>query len=73
MALPCTHFRPASITSHFELSIMIGARAISGSLAISFMKVVIALVESSRPSSILTSMIWAPASIWARAMRKASG
>jgi hypothetical protein len=26
-ALPCTHCRPASITSHFELSIMIGTRA----------------------------------------------
>ena len=34
MPLPCTHCRPASITSHFELSIMIGTRAISGSPAI---------------------------------------
>ena len=33
MPLPCTHFRPASITVHFELSIMIGSRAISGSVA----------------------------------------
>ena len=32
-ALPCTHFRPASITDHFELSIMTGTRAISGSVA----------------------------------------
>ena len=25
--LPCTHFSPASMTDHFELSIMIGTRA----------------------------------------------
>ena len=31
--LPCTHFRPARITDHFELSTMIGTRAISGSVA----------------------------------------
>ena len=30
---PCTHFSPASSTDHFELSIMIGSRAISGSVA----------------------------------------
>jgi hypothetical protein len=33
MALPCTHLSPASRTDHFELSIMIGRRAISGSVA----------------------------------------
>ena len=33
MALPWTHLRPASMTDHFELSIMIGSRAISGSVA----------------------------------------
>ena len=38
MPLPCTHFRPASITLHFELSIMIGTRAMSGSAAIRFRK-----------------------------------
>ena len=32
-ALPCTHFSPASITDHFELSTMTGTRAISGSVA----------------------------------------
>ena len=33
IGLPCTHFRPASITLHFELSIMTGTRAMSGSAA----------------------------------------
>jgi hypothetical protein len=36
IALPCTHFRPASITSHLELSIITGTRAMSGSAAIRF-------------------------------------
>ena len=31
MPLPCMHFRPASITLQFELSTMIGTRAMSGS------------------------------------------
>ncbi len=39
IGLPDTHFRPASITLHFELSIMTGTRAMSGSAAISFRKV----------------------------------
>ena len=58
--LPCTHFRPASSTVHFELSIMIGRREISGSVAMRFRKCVIACSESSRPSSMLTSMRFAP-------------
>ena len=32
MPLPCTHFRPASMTDHLELSIMIGTRDL-GSVA----------------------------------------
>jgi hypothetical protein len=36
--LPCRHFSPASITDHFELSIMIGTRAMSGSAAIRLRK-----------------------------------
>jgi hypothetical protein len=36
IGLPCTHFSPASITLHLELSIMTGTRAMSGSLAIRF-------------------------------------
>ena len=42
IGLPETHFSPASITDHFELSIITGTRAISGSAAISLRKVVIA-------------------------------
>ena len=38
MPLPWMHFRPASITDHFEESIMIGTRAMSGSEAIRFRK-----------------------------------
>ena len=38
----CTHFSPASITSHLELSIITGTRAISGSAAIRFRKSIIA-------------------------------
>ena len=33
IGLPETHLSPASITSHFELSIITGTRAISGSAA----------------------------------------
>ena len=60
MALPCTHFRPASITDHLEESIITGTRAISGSAAIRCRKRTIAASESSMPSSMLTSMICAP-------------
>ncbi len=33
IALPWTHLSPAAMTDHFELSIMTGMRAISGSVA----------------------------------------
>ncbi|GBC87081.1 hypothetical protein HRbin12_01082 [bacterium HR12] len=59
-ALPCTHFSPASITSKREESIMIGTRAISGSVAMRFRKVVIAFTPSSRSASMLTSSMLAP-------------
>ena len=36
MLLPCTHLSPASMTLHFELSIITGTRAMSGSLAMRF-------------------------------------
>ena len=42
MQRPCTHFSPASITSHLELSTITGTRAMSGSPAIRFRKVVMA-------------------------------
>ena len=39
IGLPATHFSPASITLHLELSIMIGTLAMSGSAAISLRNV----------------------------------
>ena len=57
---PCTHFNPASITSHLLESIIMGTLAISGSAAIRFRKVVMALTESIMPSSMFTSIICAP-------------
>jgi hypothetical protein len=50
-----------------ELSIMIGTRAISGSVAMRFRNVVIADSESSIPSSMLTSMMLAPPRTWSSA------
>ena len=58
--LPCRHFSPASITLHFELSIITGTGAMSGSAAMRFRKRTMAASESSIPSSMLTSMTWAP-------------
>ena len=58
--LPWMHFRPASMTDHFELSIITGTRAMSGSEATRFRKVVMAFSESSIASSMFTSMICAP-------------
>ena len=46
IGLPETHFRPASITVHLELSTITGTRLMSGSAAISLRKVVIASSES---------------------------
>ena len=72
IGLPCMHFRPASITSHLELSIMIGTRAMSGSAAIRFRNSTMAARESISPSSMLMSMIWAPFSTWSRATSSAA-
>ena len=72
IGLPDTHLRPASITLHFELSIITGTRAMSGSAAMRLRKVVIACSLSSRASSMLTSMICAPFSTWSRATSTAA-
>ena len=72
MALPCTHFNPASITSHLLESIMIGTREISGSVAIRLRKCCMASTPSSMPSSILMSIICAPLSTCCRATSNAS-
>jgi hypothetical protein len=58
---------PASITLHFELSTMIGTRAMSVSAATRLRKCVIAFSPSSIPSSKFTSMIAAPPSTCCRA------
>ena len=55
------------MTSHFELSTITGTRAISDSPAMSLRNFSIAALESSIPSSILTSMICAPPSTCWRA------
>ena len=65
--LPCTHFRPASITLHLLESIMTGTREMSGSEAIRLRNVTIAACESSMASSMFTSMICAPFSTCWRA------
>ena len=72
IALPCTHLSPASITSHFDESSMMGIRAMSGSDAIKFRKYCIACRESSIPSSILISMTCAPFSTCCLATETAS-
>ena len=51
---------------------MIGTRAMSGSEAIRRRNVVIACSPSSMPSSMLTSMIWAPPAICWRATSSAA-
>ena len=55
MPLPWRHFRPASMTSHFEESTMKGTLATSGSLASSCRKRVIAATPSIIPSSMQMS------------------
>ena len=71
-ALPCTHFSPASITSHLDESIISGTREMSGSEASRLRNRVIAACESSIASSMLMSMICAPFSTCWRATLTAS-
>ena len=54
--LPCTHFNPCSMTLHFDESIMMGTRLMSGSEATRFKNRVMAASESSMPSSMFTSI-----------------
>ena len=72
MHLPCTHFKPASIISNFEESIMMGIFAISGSACTRFRNVVMACTPSRRASSIFTSIICAPFSTCWRATARAA-
>ena len=59
------------MTSQFELSIITGTRAISGSLASSCRKRVMAAGPSSMPSSMFTSRMLAPPRTWSRATSRA--
>ena len=72
IGLPCTQRRPASMTSHLEESTMIGTRLMSGSPAISLVKRSMAATPSIIPSSMLTSMTWAPASTCCAATESAA-
>ncbi len=71
MPLPWMQRRPASITAHLDESIMIGTRAMSGSLAIRFRKRTMAAWLSSMASSMLMSITWAPFSTCWRATASA--
>ena len=71
MPLPCRHLSPASITDHFEESIINGTRATSGSAATRLRNRTIAASESSMPSSMLTSITCAPAATCWRATSSA--
>ena len=72
IALPWTFLRPASITSHLEESTMIGTRLMSGSEAMSLVKRSMAATPSIIPSSMLTSMTWAPFSTCCAATARAA-
>ena len=72
IGLPWMHFRPASMTWNFEESTITGTRAMSGSPATRLRNSTIAFSESSRPSSMLTSMICAPFATWSRATSSAA-
>src|SRR5690554_4825568 len=72
MHFPCTHFNPASMMDHLEESIMMGTRAISGSVAIRLRNFTMAASPSSMPSSMFTSMICAPPRTCSKAISTAS-
>ena len=73
IGLPWRHLRPASMTSHLLESTITGTRQMSGSLATSLRKRSIAATPSIIPSSMLTSMTWAPLSTcWAATERAVS-
>ena len=72
MPLPWMHFSPASMTDHFELSIMTGTLAMAGSAETRLRKRVIASSPSIRSASMFTSMTLAPFSTCSRATTKAA-
>jgi hypothetical protein len=72
MPFPWRHLRPASMTSHFDESIMKGTFATSGSVASSSRKRLIAATPSIIPSSMQMSITLAPFSTCCRATLTAS-
>merc|ERR1712159_779086 len=72
MDLPCTHFRPSSITLHFEESIMKGNLATFGSVTHMRMNFPIADCPSIRSESKLKSRMSAFFSHWAKQTSMAS-
>mmetsp|Transcript_48871 Transcript_48871/g.135852 ORF Transcript_48871/g.135852 Transcript_48871/m.135852 type:complete len:205 (+) Transcript_48871:1503-2117(+) len=72
MHLPCTHFRPSSITGHFEESIMKGSLATFGSVTHMRMNLPMANFPSMRSESKLKSRMSAFFSHWARHTSMAS-
>ena len=72
IGLPWTHFSPATMMPNLELSTMTGTRAMSGSAATRLRNSTMAFSESSRPSSMLTSITWAPLATWSRATSRAA-
>ena len=73
IGLPWVTLSPASMTSHLLESTMSGTRQMSGSDATSRRNRSIAATPSIIPSSMLTSMTWAPASTCWRATSRAVG
>merc|ERR1719277_1988549 len=55
MLLPCTHFKPSSMTGHFEESIMKGSLATFGSVTQSLMNLPMADCPSIKSESKLKS------------------
>ena len=72
MPFPCRFLSPVSNTVHLDESTITGTLEISGSAAIRRKNVSMAFSESNNPSSIFTSIIWAPFSICWRATESAS-
>ncbi len=72
IGLPCIALRPASMTDHLLLSTITGTAATSCSPAMSRRYLVMTASPSSRASSMLMSMMFAPPSTCERAISTAS-
>ncbi|SFV83473.1 hypothetical protein MNB_SUP05-7-673 [hydrothermal vent metagenome] len=70
IALPCVHFKPASMISHLDESTISGTLEISGSEAIRFINRTMAALPSNMPSSMLMSTTCAPSSTCVRQIKR---